>query len=156
MHDHAELIAALCALPDELTAAVEGLSATQLTTQFLAGEWTVAQNINHLADSHMHAFIRTKLILTEDYPTLRPYDQNIWAAQPDGMTATVAASLALLGGLQARWADMVAALDAAALERTGFHPENGDVSVANILAYYAAHGRGHIEQIQRTLAAAAW
>lgn len=147
------LIEQLRGYPDKLAALVAGLTPHQLTTHFLPGEWTVAQNVHHLADSHMNSYIRMRLILTEDYPTLRPYDQDVWAAAPEAQDADIAASLTLLQGLHTRWAAAFAALRDDQWTRKGSHPDDGDVSVADILRAYVAHGEGHLEQIQRTLAA---
>jgi hypothetical protein len=147
-------IAQIRSLPEELAVLTMGLSSEQLTSAFLAGEWSVAQNVHHLADSHMHSFIRLKLILAEEQPTLRPYDQDVWATTPEANLPDLRASLMLLRGLHARWADLFAGLDEAQWQRTGFHPEQGAVSVEKILRSYAAHGVAHLEQIRRTLAAA--
>jgi uncharacterized damage-inducible protein DinB len=147
------LIDTIRALPERLAALVGGLSDAQLTTQFLAGEWTVAQNVHHLADSHMNSYVRCKLIATEDHPTLKPYDQDRWAAFPDAQSADLSTSLALLQALHARWVTFWESLPADAWARTGNHPESGTVSLDDQLALYAAHGEGHLDQIRRTLAA---
>jgi hypothetical protein len=130
-----------------------GLSAEQLTTAYLEGEWTAAQNVHHLADSHMNAYIRTRLILLEDQPTLKPYNQEDWAALPDASAADVSASLAILRGLHARWAALFEGLSDADFARAGNHPEVGIITIADLLRTYARHGAAHIDQIQRTLAA---
>lgn len=147
------LIEALRTLPAQLEALTAGLSAAQLTIPYLAGEWTVAQNIHHLADSHMNAYIRCKLIATEEHPTLKPYDQDRWAALPDGQHADVSVSLALLRALHQRWVLFWEQLPGDAWVRSGLHPENGEVSLDDQLRLYAAHGLGHLDQITRTLAA---
>src|SRR5581483_12505877 len=97
-----KLIDTIRVLPERLAARVRGLSDEQLTTHFLAHEWTVAQNVHHLGDSHMNSFIRLKLILTEDHPTLRPYDQDEWAKTPEANSPDIEISLRLLAGLHAR------------------------------------------------------
>lgn len=148
-----QLIEALRALPAQLEALTAGLSAAQLTTPYLAGEWSVAQNIHHLADSHMNAYIRCKLIATEEHPTLKPYDQDRWAALPDAQHADVRVSLALLRALHQRWVLFWEQLPGDAWARSGLHPENGEVSLDDQLRLYAAHGLGHLDQITRTLAA---
>ena len=94
-------------LPGQIEALVSGLSAAQLTTHFLASEWTVAQNVHHLADSHMNSYIRCKLILTEEKPPLKPYDQDAWANLPDAQSADLSASLLLLAQRQDSAADRV-------------------------------------------------
>ncbi|HMQ34259.1 MAG TPA: DinB family protein [Chloroflexaceae bacterium] len=149
------LVATLAALPARLEALVAGLSAAELTAHYLAGEWSVAQNVHHLVDSHMNSYVRCKLILTEERPTLKPYDQDAWAALPDGAEADIAVSLAILRGLHERWARFWRALPESAWAREGLHPEAGPMSLDDILRSYAAHGEGHLDQIGRTLAAGA-
>ncbi len=145
------LISAIRMLPDQLEALVRDLSSEQLTTAYIPGEWTVAQNVHHLADSHMNAYIRTKLILSEEHPTLKPYDQDRWAEYPDASVADLATSLGILRGLHQRWTQLFAQLTAADWQRTGLHPEIGAVSVADILQSYANHGQAHLDQITKTL-----
>ena len=140
-------------LPSQLAALVAPLTPAQLTTPFLAGEWTVAQNVHHVADSHMNSYVRCKLIATEERPALRAYDQDRWAELPDASEADVSASLALLASLHARWVRFWEQLPDDAWQRAGMHPENGEMTLDHILQTYADHGRAHIDQIQRTLAA---
>jgi len=147
------LIAKIAALPEQLTTLVKDLSETQLTTHFLPHEWTVAQNVHHLADSHMNSFIRLKLILTEERPTLKPYNQDAWAVRADGDNMALESSLAILRGLHQRWVTLFESLQTAEWARTGLHPEVGEVSVEDLLRTYAKHGEGHLDQITRTLAA---
>ncbi len=148
-----ELIAKIGNLPSQLEKITAVLSTTQLTTHFLPAEWTVAQNIHHLADSHMNSFMRMKLILTEELPELRPYLQDDWAILADGTPAALQNSLQLLAGLHSRWVILFESLSVAQWQRQGIHPDIGAVSIEDILISYAAHGEGHIAQIQRTLAA---
>jgi hypothetical protein len=147
------LIEKIRGLPAQVEALVAHLTEEQLTAHYLAGEWSVAQNVHHLADSHMNSYIRCKLMATEDNPPLKPYDQDRWATFADAQGADVAVSLALLKSLHARWVVFWEHLPEEAWERAGFHPENGTVTLADQLQYYAAHGEGHIDQITRTLAA---
>lgn len=147
------LIDKLAALPDQVAGFVAGLTPEQLRGHFLAGEWNVAQNVHHLADSHMNSFIRMKLLLTEDHPTIRPYDQDRFAATPDGDNIDIEASLLLLAGLHRRWVILLESLDEAQWARAGLHPESGVISVIGLLETYAAHGEGHLDQMRRTLAA---
>jgi hypothetical protein len=151
--DRAAMIARIHRLPDQLAELVRGLSEQQLTTHFLAGEWTVAQNVHHLVDSHANSYIRCKLIATEDSPPLKPYDQDAWAMFPDAQTADVEVSLAILRGLHTRWVGFWESLPDAAWARAGYHPENGPMTLDAILRSYADHGEGHLDQITRTLAA---
>ena len=149
------LVDAFRALPEQVAALTSGLTAAQLTTPFLAGEWTVAQNVHHLADSHMNSYVRCKLMATEDRPALKPYDQDRWAEFADAASADLGTSLALLAALHARWVSFWETLPEAAWARTGLHPEAGEVSLEDQLRLYAAHGAGHLDQITRTLAAQA-
>ena len=148
-----ELIEKIRELPARLREQVSGLTDEQLTTHFLANEWTVAQNVHHLADSHMNSFVRMRLILTEERPALKPYDQDRWAELADSGTTALEESLGILEGLHRRWVRLFESLDDAAWRRSGLHPENGEMTIDDILRVYAAHGEGHIDQIDRTLAA---
>jgi hypothetical protein len=148
-----QLIAKLRKLPEQVAEFTAALSAEQLTTHYLDGEWSVAQNVHHLADSHLNSYIRLKLILTEDNPTIRPYDQNVWAETPEANAPDLTASLNLLRGLHQRWADLFDALDEAQWQRTGIHPEIGVITPTSLLETYAGHGEAHLDQMQRTLAA---
>jgi hypothetical protein len=147
------LIEKIRRLPEQVTELVNSLSDAQLTTHFIESEWTVAQNVHHLSDSHMHSYLRCKLMLTEENPTLRPYDQDVWAALPDASAADVAASLELLAGLHGRWVMFWQSLADEDWERTAVHPESGIVTLADQLRLYAAHGESHLRQIGNTLAA---
>jgi hypothetical protein len=149
-----ELIAQIRTLPEQVAALIAPLTPAQLGTPFLEGEWTVAQNVHHLADSHMNSYIRCKLIATEDNPTLKPYDQDRWAALPDASAVDVSESMVLLTALHARWVRFWETLPDDAWGRTGYHPEAGTVTLDSQLRGYAAHGRAHLDQIQKTLAAA--
>jgi hypothetical protein len=149
----AALIERLERLPVQVDHLVTGLTPSRLTTPFLPDEWTVAQNVHHLADSHMNAYIRCKLMLTEAEPPLKPYDQDAWAALPDAGEAQLATSLNLLQGLHARWGQFFRALGDGDWARAGHHPENGRVTLADQLRLYTDHGLAHIDQMRRTLAA---
>ena len=141
-------------LPNDLENCVAGLTPEQLTAVSIEGEWTVAQNIHHVADSHMNSYIRFKLILTEEHPILKPYDQDVWAAMGDAETADLEASLSVIRGLHERWVAMLEAIPEATWQKTGYHPEIGDVTLDDLLSTYGQHGHGHIDQINKTLAAA--
>ena len=147
------LIDKIRTLPAQLRELVSGLTAEQLTTPSLKGEWTVAQNVHHLADSHMNGFIRTRLILTEERPTLKPYDQGRWAELADSGTTALEESLSILEGLHRRWVRLFESLRDSDWQRSGLHPEIDEITIDDILRLYAAHGEGHIEQIRRALAA---
>lgn len=140
--------------PQTLEALVVGLDAEKLTAPLLDGEWTVARNVHHLVDSHINSYVRCKLIATEEKPTLRPYDEKAWALLPDASSADLSDSLALLGALHRRWAQFWENLSDEEWERQGVHPEGGVVTLDEQLRLYVEHGRAHLEQIRRTLAAA--
>ena len=139
--------------PAQLEALVRGLNDDELNTAYLDGEWTVSQNVHHVADSHMNAFIRCKLILTEDAPPLKGYQQEKWAELVDGHGLPLEYSLSILRGLHARWCTIWDQVSDDQWSRGGLHSENGVMTLDDILDNYARHGEGHIDQIQRTLAA---
>lgn len=139
--------------PEQFAELVSGLSETDLNTAYMAGEWTVSQNVHHVADSHMNAFIRFKLIYTEDNPNLKPYDQNMWAELPDSHHLPIDYSLSILRGLHARWCALLDSLQDGDWSRSGYHPENGVITLDDLLRTYSRHGEAHIDQVQRTLAA---
>ncbi len=140
-------------LPMRLRALVEGLDEEQLTTHFLEGEWNVAQNVHHLADTHMNTFLRIKLTLTQDKPVATSFDQDLWAVTAEANGLPVESSLALLDGLQARWAMLSESLTDEQLARTFVSPSYGEVPVSDILKLYSRHGLNHLDQITKTLAA---
>ncbi|MBI5667594.1 MAG: putative metal-dependent hydrolase [Chloroflexi bacterium] len=148
-----ELINIIRNFPAQLEARVKDLDERQLKTRFIPGEWSVIQNVHHLADSHMNAYIRTKLLLLEDRPTIKPYNQNDWAETPDATETPLEVSLAILRGLHARWADLFDSLKEEDWACSGIHPESGEITIESLLQTYARHGAGHIEQINKTLAA---
>ena len=148
-----QLIEKIRQLPQQVADLTAGLTPEQLTSHYLEGEWSVAQNVHHLADSHLNSYIRLKLILTEENPTIRPYDQDLWAMTPEANLADLSATLTLLRGLHQRWTTLFESLDEAQWQRKGFHPENGVITPTTLLQTYADHGEGHLDQMQRTLAA---
>lgn len=140
--------------PARLAVVVKDLTADEMTTVYLPDEWTVAQNIHHVADAHMNAFIRFKLILLENVPTLKPYDQNSWAETVDATAEDVEMSLQIIRGVHQRWTTLLAGLpDGDIWQRQANHPETGTVTLDDLLNYYSDHGDAHIEQIRKTLAA---
>ena len=139
--------------PAQLETAVSGLTSEQLTTPYLEGEWTVAQNVHHLADAHLNGYVRVKLALTEDCPPLKPYDQDKWAVYPDANHVDLETSFQILRGLHQRWGLLFSALSDDEWTRTGNHLEDGIVTVADLLRIYVTHGEAHLDQIQRTLVA---
>jgi uncharacterized damage-inducible protein DinB len=152
----ASFIADLAETPARLRAAVEGLSKTQLATPYRDGGWTVAQVVHHLADSHMNSYIRFKLAVTEAQPTIKPYEEALWAALPDASSTDLEDSLALLEALHRRWTAFLRTLTGVQLQRTFLHPEAGVVSLDRNLGLYAWHGRHHVAHITNLRALKGW
>ncbi len=148
-----EAIEKIRRLPQQVEELVSALSPEELTARPLADEWTVAQNVHHLADSHINSYVRCKLMATEDNPTLKPYDEGAWALLSDGSSADLSDSLALLKALHARWVRFWENLPEDAWQRTGRRPQSGAVTLARQLELYVEHGEAHLDQIRRTLAA---
>lgn len=145
-----EKIAIIRDFVPRLRAQIEGLTAEQLTTQYNAPEWTVAQNVHHLVDSHINSYVRFKLILTEDNATIRPYDQVLFAELPDASDENIEDSLLILEGLHARWARMLDNITG--WSKSGFHPElNEAISLDDLLDIYSDHCNAHTRQIQEVL-----
>ncbi len=133
--------------PARLRTAVRGLSDEQLNTPYRDGGWTVRQLAHHVPDSHMNAYIRFKLALTEDEPTIRPYMEDRWAELPESKQAPIDVSLALLDSLHERWALVLRNISDAGWKRTFRHPEMGLLSLEKTLALYAWHGRHHVAHV---------
>ncbi|HYM20032.1 MAG TPA: bacillithiol transferase BstA [Candidatus Kapabacteria bacterium] len=134
-------------LPQKLVRAVETLNDSQLDTPYRDGGWTVRQVVHHLPDSHMNAFIRQRLALTENNPTIKPYDEAQWATFTDNTRAPVALSLSLISGLHERWALMLESLTEEQLHRTYEHPESGVWTLEQSIADYAWHCDHHLAHI---------
>jgi len=145
--DRAELIREIDEAPRRLREAVAGLSANQLETPYREGGWTVRQVVHHLPDSHLNAYIRCRLALTEHNPTIKPYEQQLWAELHDARTSPVEVSLALLESLHQRWIVLLKSLSPDDFARTFIHPENGTQNLDWLLQMYAWHGRHHTAQI---------
>lgn len=135
------------ALPAKLRAAVQGLSDAQLDTPYREGGWTVRQVVHHVADSHVNAYIRLRLALTEAGPTIRPYQESTWAKLEDAAHAPTEISLRLLEPLHERWTRLLRTLKAEDFARPLIHPEAGPRSVDWLLFLYAWHGRHHTAHI---------
>lgn len=141
-------IAAIRDLPQRLRDVVRTLRDDQLDTPYRTGGWTVRQVVHHLADSHMHAYTRMKFMLTENHPTIKPYDQNVWAAQPDASATAIEPSLVILMGLHERWARMLEDVPEDGWRRTALHPERGPLTLHDMLDIYAKHGEKHVGHIR--------
>jgi hypothetical protein len=141
------LIADIEALPALMTSATSGLSAQQLDTPYRPGGWTVRQTVHHVADSHMNSAIRLRLALTETEPTIRPYEQQLWAELADARTSPIELSLDLLRSLHARWAILLKSMTPEDFSRAFRHPELGLVRLDTNLALYSWHGKHHTAHI---------
>ncbi len=132
--------------PPALRAALAGLDQRQLDTPYRPGGWTLRQVAHHLSDSHLNAYVRTKLTLTEEIPTVKPYDEAAWATLQDSMLP-VEVSLGLLDAVHERWLVLLDSLSESQWIRTFVHPEVGPTRLDQLLALYSWHGRHHIAQI---------
>jgi DinB superfamily len=138
----------IAALPEKFRAAVAGLSSGQLDTPYRPGGWTVRQLVHHVPDSHMNAYIRSKLALTENQPTIKPYEQQLWADLADSKDTPVETSLTLLEALHDRWVVLLRSLEPEDFARLLNHPEHAaPMSLDMVLADYAWHGAHHTAHI---------
>jgi len=143
----AHYIDVLSKLPGNLRLAVRGLSAEQLDTPYRPDGWTVRQVVHHVPDSHLNAYIRFKLALTEFEPVIKPYKEDHWATLPDTMSTPVEVSLQLLEALHARWVTLLRDMAPEDFTRTLRHPELGVLSLDRMLAMYAWHSAHHTAHI---------
>lgn len=141
------LIDEIAATPSRLRAAIRVLSDEQLDTPYRPGGWTVRQVVHHVPDSHLNSYIRFKLALTEEEPTIRSYDEDRWAKLEDSRITPPEVSLALLDALHERWVTLLRSLAPEDFRRTFRHPELGPVSLNKNVALYAWHGRHHVAHI---------
>ncbi|MFC5406404.1 YfiT family bacillithiol transferase [Cohnella soli] len=136
------------ALPERLKAALNGLTDRQLQEPYRPGGWTVKQVAHHLADSHMNSFIRFKLALTENNPTIKPYEEQLWAELPDSIDLPADVSVALLIALHERWAVLLRSMSDEQYARTFVHPASQQTNRLDVaLGMYAWHGRHHVAQV---------
>jgi hypothetical protein len=143
----AQHIKDIAALPERLRTAVRGLDERQLDTPYRPGGWTARQVVHHLADSHMNAFVRFRLALTESQPTIKPYDEKTWAELIDSRSAPIEPSLELLNGLHQRWVLLLSAMSDDDFARIFHHPEVGTMRLDTYLATYGWHCRHHVAHI---------
>jgi uncharacterized damage-inducible protein DinB len=135
--------------PSKLRTAVKGLSDAQLDTPYRDGGWTVRQVVHHVPDSHMNSYVRYKLALTEDEPTIKPYAEDRWAELADSKATPIEVSLTLLDSLHDRWMRLLRSLDDDAWKRSFRHPDMGAMSLEKALALYAWHGKHHVAHIMK-------
>jgi hypothetical protein len=142
--------------PANLRAAVKGLSEEQFDTPYRPDGWTVRQVVHHVPDSHLNAYVRFKLALTEAEPTIKPYFEDRWAKLGDTQATPVAVSLALLDCLHDRWVRLLCSFQEEDWKRTFRHPELGVVALEKNLAIYAWHGRHHVAHITELRKRMSW
>ncbi len=136
----------IAALPFKLRSAVNGLTEAQLDTPYRPGGWTVRQLVHHVADSHMNGYIRTKLAITEENPTIKPYEQDLWAALPD-TRLPIAISLSILDAVHERWTVINQSLAEPDFARTFVHPELGPLTLDAHTHLYGWHSRHHVAHV---------
>lgn len=142
------LIDAIAAAPARLREAVRGLNETQFETPYREGGWSVREVVHHLPESHLNAYMRLKLALTEDDPVIRPYDEDAWSRTPEVRTTPVETSLTMLEALHERWTILWRALAPEDFRRTFRHPEHSGVQTVDwLVAMYSWHGRHHTAHI---------
>lgn len=154
--ERTSLIARLAALPEAFREALQGLTDEQLDTPYREGGWTLRQLAHHVPDSHANAYVRMKLALTEDAPTIKPYDEAAWATLPDS-AAPIEVSLRLLEVLHQRWAILLRGLPDDAWQRVFVHPESGrSFTIDEALQLYDWHGRHHLAHVTTLREARGW
>lgn len=150
-------IDAIEALPNWLDICIENLDAAQLDTRYRPEGWTVNQVLHHIADSHMNGYTRHKLTLTEDNPTIKPYNEKLWSNLPDIEHTPVNVSITLVHALHRRWGQLLDNLKPEDWHRTYYHPEDDrQVPLWQSVAVYAWHGRHHMEHVRRLRERMGW
>jgi uncharacterized damage-inducible protein DinB len=154
--DRAAQIETLRRLPERLRAAVDGLDERRLDTPYREGGWTVRQLVHHFADSHANSYVRFKLALTEDWPTIKPYDEAAWAELPEARTLPIEPSLKWVEAMHARWVAMLESMSEDDFQKGFHHPEIGRQKLATSLALYDWHSRHHTAHITNLKARMGW
>src|SRR5579862_1498446 len=142
-----KLVDEIAQAPAKLSAAVKGLSPQQLDTPYRPEGWTVRQVVHHVPDSHLNAYIRTKLALTESEPMIKPYKEDLWAKLEDSRSTPIEVSLSLLDAVQHRWVLLLRSLAPADFSRAFRHPEMGLMDLGAQVQLYEWHGRHHVAHI---------
>jgi len=140
-------IAQITGIPERMRRTVSGLSKEQLDTPYREGGWTVRQVVHHVPDSHLNAYIRCKLALTENTPTIKPYNEDAWARLKDSELTPIEVSLALLEAVHVRWVTLLKSLKPQDFERKFNHPERGTQTIDELIALYDWHGNHHLTHI---------
>ena len=151
-----DAIAIIASTPSKLRAAVSGLSDIQLDTPYRPEGWTVRQVVHHVPDSHMNAYVRFKLALKEEEPTIKPYDEARWAELDDSRSTPIETSLAMLDRLHERWVALLRSMPESSFARRLRHPETGVQRLDQMLALYAWHGPHHIAHVTGLRERMAW
>jgi uncharacterized damage-inducible protein DinB len=151
-----QFLAEIAQAPLNLRSAVQGLSDAQLDTAYRPEGWTIRQVVHHVPDSHLNSYIRFKLALTEDAPTIKPYAEDRWAELPDTEATPIGVSLTLLDSLHDRWLRLLRSLTPEQWKRTFRHPELGPMTLEKTLALYAWHGRHHVAHISELRKRMSW
>lgn len=150
------MIEAIVETPRLLRDAIAGLSTAQLEMPYRDGGWTLRQVVHHLPDSHLNSYTRFKLALTEDEPTIRPFDEARWAELSDSRDTPIETSLTMLESLHDRWVRLLRSMSDADFRRKLVHPESGTMTLDSMLSLYAWHGRHHVGHITSTRARNGW
>jgi uncharacterized damage-inducible protein DinB len=145
--DRAVYIDVVAKMPGHMRTAIQDLKPEQLDTPYRPEGWTVRQVVHHVPDSHVNAYVRFKLALTEEQPPIKPYKEAEWAKLPDSQITPVEVSLHLLAALHSRWVDVLQSMRPSDFGRTLYHPEHGVVTLDRMLAMYAWHSRHHVAHI---------
>lgn len=146
----------IAAAPKQLRAAVSGLTEAQLDTPYRPDGWTVRQLVHHVPDSHLNAYTRFKLALTEDTPTIKPYNEAEWAKLEDSRTTPVSTSLSLLDNVHDRWVRILRAMLPGDFSRKLNHPENGIMTLDQLMALYQWHGKHHTAHVANLRTRSGW
>ena len=155
--DRTGLITAIAELPAQFRSAVHGLNEAQFDTPYRPGGWTVRQVVHHVPDSHLNAYVRFKLALTEENPTIKTYEEARWAELPDTAGTQIGVSLVLLEALHRRWVILLKSMSDQQWSRTFFHPDQqASFRLDAILAMYAWHGKHHTAHITRLRERMGW
>lgn len=149
-------IDAIAAAPQQFRAAVSGLTDAQLDTPYRPDGWTIRQVVHHVPDSHMNAYTRLKLALTEDTPTIKPYDEAEWAKLEDSRSTPIETSLSLLDHVHDRWVRVLRAMSPSDFARKLNHPENGVMNLDQLLALYEWHGKHHTAHVANLRSRNGW
>ncbi|POY38939.1 metal-dependent hydrolase [Solitalea longa] len=135
-------------LPQQLQVALDGMSPAQLDSAYRLNGWTIRQVVHHIPDSHLNAYVRFKLALTENNPTIKPYAEDKWAELPDSTLTPIGTSIELLAALHQRWVVLLKSMSEDDFNRTFFHPERKiSLSLAEVVLLYAWHGKHHLGHV---------